>query len=412
MNIGFISTRFAGTDGVSLESIKWAQVLEEEGHQVFWFSGRSDRPEEISMVVPEAHFEHPENRWLSDRIWGNISRDSIITDRVESVSRYLKEKIRQFVHRFNIDVLVPENALTIPIHVPLGVAITEFLAESGMPALAHHHDFHWERVRFSVNAIPDFLDMAFPPRLPNLKHAVINSTAKEQLALRRGVSSDVVPNVFNFEEPPIIGDAWGADLREEIGLEPDDIFILQPTRIVPRKGIEHAIKLVAGLNNPKAKLVISHDAGDEGYEYLDMLVAMAESEGIDLRLIGDRVSEFRGYDDLGRKKYQLWDVYEHCDFVTYPSLIEGFGNAFLEAVYFKKPIMVNKYPIYITDIGCKGFKVIEMDGFVSQDTIMQTKQLLEDPTIVSEMVEENYRIAEKHFGYQGLSKSLKAILSN
>ena len=27
-NIGFVSTRFAGTDGVSIEASKWAQVLE------------------------------------------------------------------------------------------------------------------------------------------------------------------------------------------------------------------------------------------------------------------------------------------------------------------------------------------------------------------------------------------------
>jgi hypothetical protein len=34
-NIGFISTRFAGTDGVSLETQKWATVFERLGHSVF-----------------------------------------------------------------------------------------------------------------------------------------------------------------------------------------------------------------------------------------------------------------------------------------------------------------------------------------------------------------------------------------
>jgi lactate dehydrogenase-like 2-hydroxyacid dehydrogenase len=29
--VGFISTRFAGTDGVSLEAAKWAEVLERLG---------------------------------------------------------------------------------------------------------------------------------------------------------------------------------------------------------------------------------------------------------------------------------------------------------------------------------------------------------------------------------------------
>jgi len=410
MNIGFISTRFAGTDGVSLEAQKWADVLAADGHCNFWFSGRSDRPDEISMVVPEANFQHPENVWISERVWGNTKRDTIITKRVESVSNYLKSKIRQFVDRFDIDVLILENALTIPIHIPLGVAITEFLAETGMQAIAHHHDFYWERIRFAINAVPDFLDKSFPPRLPNLQHVVINSAAKEQLALRRGVSADIIPNVFNFEEPPVVGDAWAADLREEIGLQEDDIFILQPTRVVPRKGIEHAIKLVSELDNPRAKLVISHDVGDEGFEYLEMLKEMAESEGIDLLNIADRISENRGYDASGRKNYQLWDVYENCDLVTYPSLIEGFGNAFLEAVYFKKPIVVNRYPIYIQDIENKGFKVVSMDGYISNATITHTKRILEDPSLVEEMVEENYRISMEHFSYQSLLISLRRAL--
>ena len=39
LRIGFISTRFSGTDGVSLETAKWARVLEEMGHTCFYFAG-------------------------------------------------------------------------------------------------------------------------------------------------------------------------------------------------------------------------------------------------------------------------------------------------------------------------------------------------------------------------------------
>ena len=62
LNIGFVSFRFEGTDGVSLETDKWALILEEMGHRCFYFSGLSDRPENSSMVVPEAYFRHPEIR--------------------------------------------------------------------------------------------------------------------------------------------------------------------------------------------------------------------------------------------------------------------------------------------------------------------------------------------------------------
>ena len=45
-------------------------------------------------------------------------------------------------------------------------------------------------------------------------------------------------------------DDYASDVREELGLNEDDFFILQPTRVVPRKGIEQAIKLVSLLKIP------------------------------------------------------------------------------------------------------------------------------------------------------------------
>ena len=58
-NIGFISTRFAGTDGVSLETAKWAVVLERLGHTCFYFAGECDRNVDRSFVIPEAFYRHP-----------------------------------------------------------------------------------------------------------------------------------------------------------------------------------------------------------------------------------------------------------------------------------------------------------------------------------------------------------------
>lgn len=280
-----------------------------------------------------------------------------------------------------------------------------------MPAVAHHHDFYWERVRFSLNGVPDYLDMAFPPRLPHVVHTVINQAAREQLALRKGVSSVLVPNVFDFGNENSRDDEWAADFREEIGLGKDDVFILQPTRIVPRKGIEHAIKLVSKLDDPRCKLVISHDAGDEGYEYQHMLEHLAEEEGVDLRIVADRVSERRQRNAKGQKMYTLWDIYPHADLVTYPSAYEGFGNALLEAFYFKKPLVVNRYSIYVQDIEPKGFSVVEMDGYVTRETVDAVRRLLSDAELREEVVELNYRLAKKYYGYEALRNALSAAFN-
>lgn len=409
---GFISTRFAGTDGVSLESAKWAEVLWEDRHESFWYCGLSDRDSGATMCVPEAHFGHPEIQWINQRIWGRRTRDPLVSRRIRDVAAYLKETLYHFVERFEIDVLIPENALTIPMHVPLAVAITDFMLETGIPAIAHHHDFYWERVRFSINAVPDYLDMAFPPRLPQMAHAVINGAAQEQLSLRKGVGSLLIPNVFDFESAPPPPDAYAADVRRDIGLEEDDIFILQPTRIVPRKGIEHAVKLVSMLRNPRCKLVISHDAGDEGFEYKHMIEELAREEEVDVRFIGDRVSEVRQYDTDGKKLYTLWDLYPHADLVTYPSTYEGFGNALLEAIYFKKPVVINRYNIFVEDIEPKGFNLAVINGFITRDVVSKVERLLADPAYRAEVVDHNYKLARLYYSYATLRRNLRMMINS
>jgi len=411
-NIGFISTRFAGTDGVSLESAKWAQVLWDDKNVSYWYAGRLDRHPDISMCVPEAFFGHSENQWINNRIWGTNTRTPLVTDRIHELASYLKKTLYEFVDRFNIDIIVPQNVLTIPMHLPLGVALTEFINETNMPVIAHHHDFYWERSRFAVNCVKDYLDMAFPCTGNNVRHVAINQAAQEQLSLRKGVSSQLIPNVFDFDNPPLEVDDYAQDVREEIGLEKDDIFILQPTRIVPRKGIELAIKLVGLLDTPKCKLVISHDAGDEGFEYQHMLEELAHEEGVDLRFISERVSEVRQLTKDGKKTYTLWDLYPHADLVTYPSIYEGFGNALLEAFYFRAPVVVNRYSIFIQDIEPKGFRVPVMDGFVTNRLVREVKHLLEDPKYREECVDHNYTLARKFYSYSALRRTLRTMITS
>jgi glycosyltransferase involved in cell wall biosynthesis len=285
-------------------------------------------------------------------------------------------------------------------------------AETEIPTIAHHHDFHWERVRFSVTAAHDYLQMAFPPNLPNIQHVVINSVAQEELALRTGISSIVIPNVLDFENPPKLNQDHNMNFRREIGLEQSDILLLQPTRIVQRKGIEHAIELVKRLGDSRYKLVISHEAGDEGYDYLDWLSEHAREDGVDLRLIATRVGDRRNLETNGERRYTIWDVYPHADFITYPSLYEGFGNAFLEAIYFRKPLLVNRYGVFVRDIEPQAFDLVVMDGFLTKKVVQEVREILENPLRREPMVERNYEVATRHYSYAVLRKRLNFLMGN
>ena len=219
--------------------------------------------------------------------------------------------------------------------------------------------------------------------------------------------------MVDFENPPRFSAERRAEVRRAIGLAPGDIMILQPTRIVQRKGIEHAIELVRELGDPRCKLVISHEAGDEGYEYRDWLEEYARASGVDLRLVRTSVSDpFNHRNCKQGNGDTLWEIYPHADFITYPSLYEGFGNAFLEAVYFRKPLLINRYATFVRDIEPMGFDLVTMDGFLTHRNVARVRELLVNPERRQAMVEKNYAIAARHFSFAVLRKHLNYLLIN
>jgi glycosyltransferase involved in cell wall biosynthesis len=409
-NIGFVSTRFQGTDGVSLETEKWVHVLEKLGYQCYFFAGKSDWDPKRTMLEAEAYFEHPVIKRIQEGCFGHFKRSSELTGQIHKYRKRLKTRIYKFIDRFSIDLLIVENALSIPMNIPLGLALTEFIAETGFYTIGHHHDFHWERERFLINCINDYILASFPPPLPSIRHVVINSQADNELSYRRGLSPYIIPNVLNYKKSAPTIDEYSRNVRRDLGLNDDDIMFLQPTRIVARKGIEHAIEIVHRLQNQKIKLVICHQSGDEGTAYLTRIKSYAKMLNVPLIIKPEIIGNTRGITKNGKKIYTLWDIYPHADFVTFPSTYEGFGNALLEAIYFKKPILVNRYTIYQRDIEPLGFDVVEMNNYIDDTTIRQIQRLLNDPEAKKNMVEKNHKIASQFFSFKVLEHMLKTML--
>ena len=407
--LGFVSTRFNGTDGVSLETRKWAEVLQTLGQSVYYFAGISDQPEEVSFVVPEAHFLHKDVQTIASISYRSSRRPPEITHRIHQLRSHLKEQLYKFIKKYDIDLLIVENALSIPMNIPLGLALAELIAETGIPAIGHHHDFYWERKRFLVNCIGDYLEMAFPPRLPSIHHVVINSLAGAEMGKRRGLDVTIIPNVMDFDNPPPAPDEYTESLRADLQIEPGEYFFLQPTRPLQRKGIEYAVELIRRLD-VEARLVISHAGGDEGDEYVKHMHVIADLMNVRVNFVSDIIKTERGRTKDERKIYTLDDVYPRADLVTYPSLLEGFGNAFLEAVYHRRPIFMNNYTIYSIDIKPKGFRAVEFTGFVTEKTVKEVQKVLSDPEYADEITEHNYKLGKQFYSFTVLEQHLRVLL--
>jgi len=408
MNIGFISTRLAGHDGVSLEAAKWATVLEQMGHNIFYCAGELEDHGPPGTLIPEAHFALDENMWIRQHSYKTTTAHPELRSRIDQLRAKIKPQIQSFIEKYELDLIIPQNIFAVPLQLPLALALTEIIKETNLPAIAHNHDYYWERTNYQPSCVQDILDSVFPPDLPSIQHVCINSLAQHDLKERRGIDSVVVPNVFDYDTPPPVIDDFNASFRADIGLEEGHFFILEPVRVVHRKGIELAIDLLGKLNDPCCKFVFTHvEDMDEGY--MHDLQEQAARLNVELLLVTDRISTTRQEKD-GKKIYTLWDAYVHADFVMYPSLYEGFGNALLEAIYFKKMTLVNRYVVYAADIGPHGFEFVEIDGRVTDDAVQRVRELLDNPEKGQTMVEKNYELAQKHFSHTTLENYLRKLL--
>ena len=422
MNIGIIIGRIGGVDGVALETEKWIDVLKAMGHQVFTISGQfQERPmnPDTEALVPEMSFFSPESFWSQKKAF--FYPETNLEELVEHLNLYSKviyKKIMLWIKERNIQLIISENASALPSHLEMGMAINKAVHKTGLPTITHDHDFAWERGDRYISPhreINDFVSEVFPLRAPNSIHAVINTHAANTLKERFGREAINVPNVMNFDKPFGLANQKNASLAKHMGFGKTDLFLFQITRIVRRKGIESAIRLVHELKDKNIKLIITGNyADDAGSAYYNELVNQIH----ELKL-GEQISfayhlfHNKGLSNGdGEVRFSLSDAYAKATACTYFSTYEGFGNAFVEAVLARRPIFVNNYePVYMPDIGSKGFKTVMIEnGELSSEAVSAMAEVIYNPALAAEIAEYNFELGRRFFSYDTLREKLEQLI--
>ena len=423
LRIGIIIGRIGDVDGVALETEKWIEVLERIGHEVFVLSGRFREhpvdPRNERTYRPLSFFS-PECEWEQNRafFFPPDDPDELLTVIHENAHAVATEIFR-WVLEERIDVILSENASSLPCHISMGLGIKLAAESMSIPVVTHDHDFAWERgARYDTPfpEVAELLEATFPLRLPSARHAVINSVAQEALRDRFDCDSVVVPNVMDFEKDYAKKDNYNGDLLPSIGISNGDIPLFQITRIVKRKGIETAIDLVHRIEDQKVKLVITGSAADDERKgYFLELINMIKDRGLANRVTFAyrKILSQREKGPDGQKIYSLEDAYACAVGVTYFSTYEGFGNAFIEAVLARKPIFVNNYePVYWPDIGSLGFKTVQIEGGVLTDAaVAEIDRIVHDPALQREISEHNFELGRQHFSFEVLEQKLQRLFA-
>jgi glycosyltransferase involved in cell wall biosynthesis len=446
--IGIFHYQVGRTDGVSLEIDKWKQVLEEMGHSVYLCAGDLGAAE--GTLIEEMYHHRPDAERLNVNTFSELQvSEAEYRAELFGLAETIEGKIRAFVQENGINFLIPQNVWSVAANPSVAIALARVMRDLELPALAHNHDFYFERtggVALTCATAIELADVYLPPRDPLARHVVINSLAQLKLAERKGIASTVVPNIFDFDAPPWATDDYNQDFRERIGLKESDVLILQATRIVERKGIELAIDFVRALDSPERRdrlgarglyagrtfddhnrivLVLAGYARDDPTgRYVSRLKQKIDQAGIDALFIEEMVEERRGT-RAGHKVYSLWDTYVFADLITYPSQWEGWGNQLLEALRARVPIMLFEYPVYRADIKDKGFSVISLGSEVQgrddlglvqvapqiiETAADQAVDLLTDAQLRTKTVEHNFQIGRQHYSLEALRGYLTELM--
>jgi glycosyltransferase involved in cell wall biosynthesis len=293
-SVAFVSFRFGGRDGVSVEADKWMRALRSLGVSELR-TVAADGP--VDVVVPGL----------------SIDPAAAPAPAADEVAAAVGDA----------ELVVVENLCSLPLNLPAALAVADALR--GRPAVLHHHDLPWQRERFAHVT-------ALPPTDGAWAHVTINELSRRQLA-ERGIDAVTIPNAFDTDAPP--GDR--ASTRALLGVDDGERLLLQPTRAIERKRVPAAVALAERIGATYWLL----GPAEEGYgpEAARIL----------------RGAACRAIWDPDRFDVPAEDAYAACDAVAFPSTWEGFGNPTVESAIFRRPLAIGDYPV-AREIAAYGFR--------------------------------------------------------
>ena len=473
LRIGIIHSLIGKNDGVSIvidQTVEaMSQYLDINIGNFFFLAAHSSprfnaQTNDVFWHKSEVHkhiinnFNNPNTEGLDEMIHEN--------------ALYAKKVIQEWVDENDIDLIIahntshPYNFITA---VGLGYYIEE-LRKDGIiwpKLMVWWHDSYFER---DIFANPNPVIKKYLKYLPGVNY--LNSIAfinKQQIELGKKLFSKynnskidkflehritVVPNTAeipwkwehlkeNSEQlicPP--QDNYNDNFLKDIGLIneiekrgfniEDTKFLLQHTRVVPRKKIELAIDLAFALEkkykangiNKCIALIVSGHSGDEQNQYLQNLhkhynSLCEKNKDSNVVLIFGENNILSHRDIIVDKKFYNFAeipsiIAAYGGIGTYFSDVEGFGNNLLEMMSFAVPAVINRYDIYKEEIEQFGFELpgIDTGEPISEELVDAAYKLLNDIPYRNKVVLHNLEVLKDNFDHKIIADKLEPIIKS
>ena len=209
---------------------------------------------------------------------------------------------------------------------------------------------------------------------------------------------EVIPNAVNvskFSAPVSIEEQ--VELKARFGKKMDDVFLFTASRLVLSRGVEDVIRALPHLP-PNVKFLVAGIGEDQ-----EKLEEIARGSGV-----SDRVF-FVGHVSHAR----LPIYYQISDIFVRPSIVEGFGNAFVEAFAAGIPVIatpVGGIPDFLSDPernpdrSATGlFCEVRNPESIARAVL----RYIQEPALVAEVVQNARALAEEKYDWNAIARDMK-----
>lgn len=453
LRYGMVHSLFGDEEGVSIVMKQLGETLHKKMNvplnRIYYLIGKSGVK---SKQITESKIlwnDHPLNLLALKNYEKHLGKNDRI--KIEKAINIAKSIIGKFVKKNKIDILIAHNS-SHPVNFIMCVALSRYFKErheKGLPVpkyIMWWHDSHLERESFSkpskdmleylIEGLPGpYVDYilfinsmqwegaknffkevndkypGFYKRISEKHNFVFNTTntfIKSYKELEEDKFGKIVRKFFK--------DFGIYDLLNKRRFSVDDVlFCLQPTRIVPRKRIDFALKFCYSLLDKLKKKGI--------YKAIYFLISGKDPVGMKKELIN--------LNEKLKKKFKEENLFlvfaedfkgkTKLDFLDYPKIfaqlkgiatyfsdVEGFGNNLLEVLASGLPPVIYEYPVYKKDISKSKLKLISFNKFKIEDKkINSVVKLLSNGVLRKNWVNKNLEILKRDYPHDLIVLKLK-----
>jgi glycosyltransferase involved in cell wall biosynthesis len=319
-----------------------ARLMSADGHSVKLIAARG---ESLNGRIPLIRIPHADSRHRRVIEMKDPLDRGEMTDLFETLKHELVEELQ--IALSGVDVLIAHNVCSLNKNLALTAALHHMHTAGRLPRLIlWHHDLAWTSPRY----MPELHD-GYPWDLlrndwGNTTHVVVSELRRRELAELMKLDPESIACIPNGVDAALfykLEPQTRALLEQTRVLDAAPILLL-PVRVTPRKNIELALRMLAGLKKeyPQAALVVTGPLGPHNasnIKYFEMLLQLREELNLrgSAHFLAELVDSFLPDEVIA-------DFYRVADALFFPSREEGFGIPLIEAAFSHLPAFCADIP--------------------------------------------------------------------